>query len=74
MPANVPIQSLSERLSAELVSSFDPRATGPILGGEGLLLRFERFGTRIASADGTLADALAAALQALTSVYDRFGQ
>lgn len=74
MPVNVPIQSLSERLSAELVSSFDPRATGPILGGEGLLIRFESFGAKIAAADGTLADALAAALQALNSVYDRFGK
>ncbi len=74
MPANVPLQSLSERLSSELASSFDPRATGPILGGEGLLHGFERFGARIASADVTLADALAIALRALNSIYDRFGK
>lgn len=73
MPANVPLQSLSERLSSELASSFDPRATGPILGGEGLLRGFERFGARIASADVPLADALSVALQALNTVYDRFG-
>lgn len=73
MPANVPLQSLSERLSSELASSFDPRATGPILGGDGLLHGFERFGARIRSADVTLADALTVALQALNSVYDRFG-
>ena len=74
MPANVPLQSLSERLSSELAASFDPRATGPIIGGEGLIHGFERFGTRIASADVTLADALSVALSALNSVYDRFGQ
>lgn len=74
MPANVPLQSLSERLGSELAASFDPRATGPILGGEGLLHGFERFGARIASADITLADALAMALQALNSVYERFGR
>ncbi len=74
MPANVPLQSLSDKLSAELAASFDPRATGPILGGDGLLVSFERFGARIRSADVTLADALAIALQALNSVYDRFGR
>lgn len=74
MPANVPLQSLSDRLSSELSASFDPRATGPILGGEGLLDGFTRFGARIRSADVTLADALTVALEALNSVYDRFGQ
>lgn len=74
MPANVPLQSLSDRLSSELAASFDPRATGPIIGGDGLLNGFERFGARIRSADVTLADAFAVALQALNSVYDRFGQ
>lgn len=74
MPANVPLQSLSERLSSELAASFDPRATGPIIGGDGVLTGFERFGARIRSADVTLADALAVALQALNSIYDRFGQ
>lgn len=74
MPANVSLQSLSERLSAELAASFDPRATGPILGGEGLLAGFGRFGERMSSADVTLADALTVALEALNSVYDRFGR
>ena len=74
MPANVPLQSLSDRLSAELAASYDPRATGPIIGGEELLNGFERFGARIRSADVTLADAIAVALQALNSVYNRFGQ
>lgn len=74
MPSNVPLQSLSDRLGSELAASFDPRATGPIIGGPGVLNGFERFGTRIRSADVTLADALAVALQALNSIYDRFGQ
>ena len=74
MPANVPLQSLSDRLSSELAASYDPRATGPIIGGDGLLDGFERFGARIRSADVTLADALAVALQALNSIYDRFGR
>lgn len=74
MPANVPLQSLSDRLSSELAASFDPRATGPIIGGDGLLTGFERFGARIRSADVTLADAFAVALQALNSIYDRFGK
>ena len=74
MPVNVSLQSLSERLSAELAASFDPRVAGPILGGEGLLRGFERFGERMSAADVTLADAFAVALDALNSVYDRFGQ
>lgn len=74
MPANVPLQSLSDRLSSELAASFDPRATGPIIGGDGLLNGFERFGARIRKADVSLADALEVALGALNSVYDRFGQ
>lgn len=74
MPANVSLQSLSDRLGSELAASFDPRATGPIIGGEGLLHSFERFGARIRSANVTLADALTMAIQELTTVYDRFGR
>ena len=74
MPANVPLQSLGDRLSSELAASFDPRATGPIIGGEGLLQSFERFGGRIRSADASLSDALSMALDALNTVYDRFGK
>lgn len=74
MPINVPLQSLAERLSAELAASYDPRATGPILGGDGLLRGFERFGARIAAADVPLSDALSVALQSLNSIYDRFGR
>ncbi|MCA9832468.1 MAG: GAF domain-containing protein [Thermomicrobiales bacterium] len=74
MPVNVSLQSLSERLSAELAASFDPRATGPMLGGDGVLKGFERFGARVSAADVTLSDAFTVALGALNSIYDRFGK
>lgn len=74
MPSNVPLQSLSERLDAELAASYDPHATGPIIGGEAMIRAFERFGIAAASAGFTLADALSAAAQSLARVSQRFGR
>lgn len=74
MPVNVPLQSLSDRLDAELAASYDPHATGPIIGGESMIRAFERFGVAAGSAGITLADALSAASRALARVSERFGR
>lgn len=74
MPVNVPLQSLSERLSAELAASYEPHATGPVAGGEAMVRAFERFGIATRNAGITLSDALGAACQALDSVTRRFGR
>lgn len=74
MPVNVSLQSLSDRFSAELAASFDPQATRPLIGGDVLLQRFESFGERMSVADVPLAEALSVGLQALNSVFDRFGK
>jgi two-component sensor histidine kinase/putative methionine-R-sulfoxide reductase with GAF domain len=72
MPVNVPLQSLSERLSAELAASFDPHASGPIVGGETVLRAFDRFGAAARNAGITLSDALTAAAESLSRYSDRF--
>lgn len=74
VPVNVPLQSLSERLAAELAATYDPNARGPVLGGESTVRAFERFGAATRNAGITLSDALAAAVQALMDVATRFGR
>lgn len=74
MPINVPLQSLSERLDAELAASYDPHATGPIGGGESMIRAFERFGVATRNAGITLSDALAAASESLERLAERFGR
>lgn len=74
MPVNVPLQSLSDRLDAELAASWDPHATGPVIGGESMIRAFERFGVAAGNAGITLADALTVASLALSRVARRFGR
>ncbi len=74
MPVNVPLQSLSDRLDAELAASWDPHATGPVIGGESIIRAFERFGIAAGSAGITLADALTLASLALSRAARRFGR
>lgn len=74
MPVNVPLHSLSDRLDAELAASWDPHATGPVIGGESIVRAFERFGVAAGSAGITLADALTVASVALSRVARRFGR
>lgn len=74
MPVNVPLQSLSERLDAELAASYDPHATGPIIGGESMIRAFERFGVAAGNAGITLADALSAASLSYARISKRFGR
>jgi two-component sensor histidine kinase/putative methionine-R-sulfoxide reductase with GAF domain len=74
MPINVPLQSLSDRLDAELAASYDPHATGPIRGGESMIRAFERFGIAASSAGIILSDALATATESLDRIGERFGR
>lgn len=72
MPSNVPVQSLTDRLTSDLVATFDPRATMPIIGGEAMVRVFERFGSSARAGGLTLSDTIAAASLALESLIDNF--
>jgi GAF domain-containing protein len=73
MPSNVALQSLSQRLSTELVASFDPQITSPIIGGDAMVEAFARFGQASGSAGITLEDAFAVASGALRDLFMQTG-
>jgi two-component sensor histidine kinase/putative methionine-R-sulfoxide reductase with GAF domain len=73
MPSNVSLQSLAERLEAEVYSAYSPMSSGSLSGGQPLVDAFSEFGRRAASAGISLEDVMAAGVDTLQMLFDRLG-
>lgn len=72
MPGNVALQGLAQRLSVELVASYQSTKTAPVTAGKPMIDAFSRFGTDANVAGITLEDAFTASTGALQRLFARF--
>ncbi|HVL24639.1 MAG TPA: GAF domain-containing protein [Thermomicrobiales bacterium] len=73
MARNVSLQSLAERLEADLVVAYDPGTVTPGTGGQNLVEAFTTFGAAAGKAGISLEDTLSASTGALQDLFERFG-